>query len=64
MPAAFLAVQAWWAVLAVINQHNNGIINDLFIILMLAIQCKGSAGFFSPCLFSKSESVCEMGEAQ
>lgn len=64
IPAAFLAVQAWWAVLAVINQHNNGIINDLFIILMLAIQCKVAAGVFSPCLFSKSESVWEMGEAQ
>ena len=64
MPAAFLAVQGWWAVLAVISQHNNSIINDLFIILMLAIQCTGSADFFPPCLFSKSESVCEMGEAQ
>lgn len=61
MPAVFLAVRGWWAVLAVINQHNNSIINDLFIILMLAIQHTGSADFFSPCLFSKSRPVCEMG---
>lgn len=48
MPAVFLAVQGWWAVLAVINQHNNSIINYLFIILMLAIHCTGSADFFLP----------------
>lgn len=46
MPAIFLAVQGWWGALAVINQHNNSIINDLFTILMLAIECIGSAEFF------------------
>lgn len=46
LPAAFLAGQGWGPVLAVINHHSNSIINDLFIILMLAIQCTGSADFF------------------
>lgn len=46
MPDAFLAVQGWWAVLTVINQHNNSIINYLVMILMLAMWCAGSADYF------------------
>lgn len=60
IPDAFLAIQGWWVVPAVINEHSNSIINDLFIIFMFAIQCMESARFFCPpCLFS--ESVCKMG---
>lgn len=65
MPAVFLAVQGWWAVLAVINQHNNSIINYLFIILMLAIHCTGSADYFFTLVYSVRVSLyARWGEAQ
>lgn len=54
--AVLSAVLAWQGALPVICQHDNSSIIELLMNLMPAIQCTGSADFFSPCLFRVSHS--------
>lgn len=64
MPAALSAVQARWCALSVVHQQNNSTINDLFMILMVAIQWAGSAEIF-PLVYSVRVSLYgRWGEAQ
>lgn len=64
MPAALLAMQGWWAVLAVINQHNNSIINSLVMIVTLAIRCAGSADYFPLTYSARVSLYARWGETE
>lgn len=59
MPAALSAVLTQWCALTVVYQHDNCTVNDLFMILMVAIQRAGSAEFF-PLVYSVRVSLSEL----